>query len=940
MAHVCFWRGGALCLCLLAPFLAAGEPDEAIGGEKVIYGQDNRIDLYAETDARHRYRAAATCALVSAGALSLQNDGTYNLSTSPYRFAGFAPCADEPFGNQPTASFCTGFAVGDDLIATAGHCYDASSLNNVRFLFGFVMEDADTPVLNFSADQVYAGVELVGREYAPSGADWSLIRLDRPIAFSGFGPLRIRRDGEIAAGVAVGVIGHPSGLPLKLAYGAMTRVRDGSPEGYFVANLDTYGGNSGSPVFNASTGVLEGILVRGASDFAIQGGCFRSLVYGDTEGRGEDVTKATAFADLVPEPTMHEGLVEFLSEAVGCMGGGRVMVRDLGLAGAPTATVTVTTDEGDSETVDLYEVTQNSGEFTGEFVAQVGVATVGNGIVEVNLSTMVTVSYEDEDDGSGLPLTVTDTVGVDCRAPGISQVSSSGITSRSATVTFQTDEAATVRVHYGEACDATTMFAAGPEGTAHSVSFGDLVPETTYYFSVEATDSAGNRSTRDNAGRCYSFTTDVFVDRLTEVFGEAGPDVAGLELTFLPTSSGGNYTLCVHAAPAPLVDEGTPVTLGLGDDDARAVPLPEGKSVPFFGVSYGAVAVGSNGFLTFGALDTSWEPTASTHFEKPRVSALFRDLNPAIRGTVQYVADEGHITIGFTDIVDFDSSGDYTGKPGNTLQIRLYYNGVIRVVYTDIVPGVAVVGLSSGGGLPADFENSRLDAADDCLSLEGDWDADGMPNAWEYAYDLDAYGTTGNQGPWGDVDADGLGNLAEFRQGTDPRDPDSDDDGLTDGFEVLGGLDPVRGDGVDGGNGDPDSDGLTNAREENAGTHPLRWDSDRDGASDLAEIQSGTDPTGQGEPHDADLNGDGAIDLPELLRVVQLSRAGRYGCREQTEDGFLPYGGVHDCLRHHADFTSPDFNIDIGELLRVVQLHQAGGYTRDMYSEDSFAPAP
>ena len=33
-----------------------------------------------------------------------------------------------------------------------------------------------------------------------------------------------------------------------------------------MANLDTFMGNSGSPVFNKETGLVEGILIEGAED--------------------------------------------------------------------------------------------------------------------------------------------------------------------------------------------------------------------------------------------------------------------------------------------------------------------------------------------------------------------------------------------------------------------------------------------------------------------------------------------------------------------------------------------------------------------------------------------------------------------------------------------------------------------------------------------------
>jgi hypothetical protein len=77
-------------------------------------------------------------------------------------------------------------------------------------------------------------------------------------------------------------MGLPSGLPLKLAGGAS--VSNNQPAAFVVANLDTYGDNSGSPVFNAATQEVEGILVRGENDFGQQGNCSVSLVCPTTAG--------------------------------------------------------------------------------------------------------------------------------------------------------------------------------------------------------------------------------------------------------------------------------------------------------------------------------------------------------------------------------------------------------------------------------------------------------------------------------------------------------------------------------------------------------------------------------------------------------------------------------------------------------------------------------
>ena len=93
-------------------------------------------------------------------------------------------------------------------------------------------------------------------------------------------------------------------------------MRTNTADGYFVANLDTYGGNSGSPVFNSDTHEVEGILVRGERDFVQAGGCTVSLVCPDTGCRGEDCTRVTRFASHVPidEPT--EGLAPKIVEVI------------------------------------------------------------------------------------------------------------------------------------------------------------------------------------------------------------------------------------------------------------------------------------------------------------------------------------------------------------------------------------------------------------------------------------------------------------------------------------------------------------------------------------------------------------------------------------------------------------------------------------------------
>ncbi|MBT7701860.1 MAG: DUF2341 domain-containing protein, partial [Verrucomicrobia bacterium] len=67
-----------------------------------------------------------------------------------------------------------------------------------------------------------------------------------------------------------------------------------------------------------------------------------------------------------------------------------------------------------------------------------------------------------------------------------------------------------------------------------------------------------------------------------------------------------------------------------------------------------------------------------------------------------------------------------------------------------------------------------------------DLDADGLPDDWE----MEHFGNL-DQSDDGDSDGDGLSNLDEYENGTDPNDSDSDGDGISDGAEVLYGRDPA-----------------------------------------------------------------------------------------------------------------------------------------------------
>lgn len=95
-------------------------------------------------------------------------NGTSRLQTQNFGAARNL-CAGERFRDQPIGAFCSGFLVGSDVIATAGHCVNAGNVTNVRFVFGFRMRNAATAETIINNAEIYRGVNVIGRQEVGMG---------------------------------------------------------------------------------------------------------------------------------------------------------------------------------------------------------------------------------------------------------------------------------------------------------------------------------------------------------------------------------------------------------------------------------------------------------------------------------------------------------------------------------------------------------------------------------------------------------------------------------------------------------------------------------------------------------------------------------------------------------------------------------------------------
>jgi len=388
----------------------------------------------------------------------------------------------------------------------------------------------------------------------------------------------------------------------------------------------------------------------------------------------------------------------------------RVVDCDLNTNDNLVETVTVTiasSTEPGGESVLLTE----TGPQTADFRGSINLSTTNAaGVLQVAHGDTLTATYIDADDGQGgfnIPRTAN--ANVDCVPPVISNVAVSNIGPRTATVTFNTDEPATGRVRWSTDCGSLSSTASGAgTQTSHSILLTGLDPNSQYHFAVDATDAGDNLSTDDNGGTCYSFMTPDVPDFFTEIFTAGDNDLDNRTILFTPDPGISRYKGCsfvIGTLPTNPAG-GTQITswTGTADDGNTLITLSGGATVSLYGVSYNQFFVGTNGYITFNTGDTTYTESLAAHFNRPRISALFDDLNPGTGGSVTWKQLADRVAVTWLNVPEYNTSNQ------NTFQIELYFDGRISMNYLAVAATDGLAGLSDGSGLSPDFTETDLSA--------------------------------------------------------------------------------------------------------------------------------------------------------------------------------------------------------------------------------------
>ncbi len=222
---------------------------------------------------------------------------------------------------------------------------------------------------------------------------------------------------------------------------------------------------------------------------------------------------------------------------------------------------------------------------------------------------------------------------------------------------------------------------------------------------------------------------------------------------------------------------------------------------------------------------------------------------------------------------------------------------------------------------------NNLDPTDEHDGLH-DADSDTLANQLEFVFidqGFDPFVANNAAAfPWaGDPDWDGLSTQVEFvTHRTNPRQPDTDDDGMADGWEIQFGFNPKLHNSKDANpnndeDADPDGDNISNGAESNYNTNPNDPDTDGDDVNDNTENDQGSNPNDQS---DSQPPPNGTAQATFTFGDHSDSHSEKYRVQLTPLEGDT-YGLRYRTNRHYGQTQEGTFRLPKGAKYKVELIH-------------------
>jgi len=245
-------------------------------GQKAIYGQFDNEFITNNSPTNLKHMATGISLIVPKKNIRRYDKNTKVINARELSRVGNI-CRSERFSdNLASPGGCTGFLVAPNLVATAGHCIkDKNDCKRMNMVFGVTVAKEIESGFQIANNNIYSCKKII-KTTSTNELDFALIQLDRDVQARHI--FELGDDAELTTKSSVYMMGHPMGLGV--TYTEPGPVVSTISNSLFRARIDSFGGNSGSPVIDEESNKVVGILKGGQDDFIKEDGrCTRFARY-------------------------------------------------------------------------------------------------------------------------------------------------------------------------------------------------------------------------------------------------------------------------------------------------------------------------------------------------------------------------------------------------------------------------------------------------------------------------------------------------------------------------------------------------------------------------------------------------------------------------------------------------------------------------------------